>query len=84
MAKPSASKPQPYVSSSEERIVVLRLACWGHDPIVNDTHERCLLCGRELDQHAVAQAYRAAKADQPWLRNMAYLWHEPTRQRKAA
>lgn len=74
----------PYVSSKEERIHVLRLACWGHDPIVNEDHERCLVCGRELNQKQLAMAYRVAKFDQPSLRDESYLWRIPARQREAA
>jgi hypothetical protein len=70
-----------YVSAKEERIVVMRLACWGHHPIVNETHERC---GRELNQRELAVAYRAAKFDQPSLRDNSWLWRDPTRQREAA
>jgi hypothetical protein len=83
-ARGTTQHARPYVDGTEGRIVATRLACWGHHPIVNEDHERCLVCGRELDQHAVATAYRVALMDQSTLGFKARTWLRSEAKRAAA
>lgn len=57
----------------DERIVVRKLACTGHDPLPSGDG-RCFLCGRERDMPALAQRYRYARANQAELALLQNHW----------